>query len=148
MMRRLAKVREVREDGTVVLEIMRHSACAHCGACDALGGRRSAFTAADRVGVSPGDVVQVEMAEGGFLAACVLLFLLPLIGALVVLLASGAVAPGLSDGARALLVLGSVPLWWLLARFFSRRTGLSARMRPVVVRIVETSSAAMEDEVG
>ncbi|MDR1209961.1 MAG: SoxR reducing system RseC family protein [Clostridiales bacterium] len=67
------------EGGLAVVETARGDMCAKCGACGVTGGERaSRVSLANAVGARPGDRVTLELAEGAFLSAALVMYGAPL----------------------------------------------------------------------
>jgi sigma-E factor negative regulatory protein RseC len=96
-----------REDGKALVEVRRTAACDGCharGACmTTFQDRSTIFSAEDPLGVRPGQRVTLEMADGAFLGACALAYVVPLIGLVVGGVAAWIVAAPVSGPAREVL---------------------------------------------
>lgn len=121
-----------QDDGTVVVEVDRTSACEGCharGACQTtLQPRKARVTASDPLGALVGQRVRLEMTDGGFLGACAQVFLVPLAGLAVGAATAFALAEwaGWSAGQDLAAALGALlgVVWG-----FARLRGLELRMR-------------------
>lgn len=80
-MEQVVRVRQVNNDGTAQVFLIRQSACSgdchKCGGCGAAQ-ETMLFTAQNPIGACPGDLVKVEAATGPVLKAAAILYLLPL----------------------------------------------------------------------
>lgn len=75
-------VRRTYPDGTAQVVRIRESACSgDCHKCSGCGAAKEtiAFTAADPIGVRPGDVVTVKSGTGPVLRGAAVLYVLPLV---------------------------------------------------------------------
>lgn len=82
-MKQTATVIEVKDD-TAVVEVIRQAACEGCkmsGACHSCGKTVTA-TVKNKLGALPGDTVEVEAPSGTILKYAVIVFVLPVVAAL------------------------------------------------------------------
>ena len=80
-MEQVVRVRQVNENGTAQVVLIRQSACSgDCHKCSGCGAAQETmlFTAQNPVNAKPGDLVKVEAATGPVLKAAAMLYLLPL----------------------------------------------------------------------
>ena len=75
-------VRKILPDGTAQVVLLRESACSgDCHKCSGCGAAKETitFTAADPIGVKPGDVVNVKSDTAPVLRGAAVLYVLPLV---------------------------------------------------------------------
>ncbi len=80
-MEQVVRVRQVNENGTAQVVLIRQSACSgDCHKCSGCGAAQETmlFTAQNPINAKPGDLVKVEAATGPVLKAAAMLYLLPL----------------------------------------------------------------------
>lgn len=81
-MEQKAKVRQVYDNGTAQVMVIRESACSgdchKCSGCGAVG-EVLELTAKNPIGAMPGDMVLIESETGPVLAAAAVLYVLPLL---------------------------------------------------------------------
>jgi len=114
-----------------VVELRRHAACDHCGACWTGDPRRFAVDNPHRL--PSGRRVVIELPDGGFLAAAFLVYGLPLLcGAVVACFVAGMV-PAAGDGMVGLAFLGGVAGAFAGLNRLDRAGRFHRRYRPVIV---------------
>ena len=116
-----------------IVELRRHSACDKCGAC--WTGEPRKFTVSNPSGLAAGQRVTIELPDGGFLQAALLVYFLPLVvGGLVAFLSKRA-WPAMTDGYFGLLFIGGVALAFFALRYLDKK-GLFARTyQPVITGV-------------
>ena len=80
-MEQLVRVKEVFDDGTAQVLLVRESACSgDCHKCSGCGAvqQKMLLTARNPIGAQPGQVVRIKARSGPVLAAAAVLYLLPL----------------------------------------------------------------------
>ncbi len=122
-----------------IVELRRHSACDKCGACWTGEPRR--FTVANPKAFAAGQRVTIELPDGGFLWAAVLVYMLPLLvgGGLCALLLQ--LQPSLTDGYVGLIFLLGVAATFFVLRHLDKSGRFQRRYQPVI-----TAVAPEEDE--
>ncbi len=127
-------------DGWATIAMEENAACGSCSqqsTCHPGDGSRRTMTAQDPIGVKPGQIVTVDLPEGGVWLAMGLAYGVPLTLLLVGAVMGYRMAPEGSDRevASALSALAGLVIGFLLlARFRSRYEG-RASLKPVVIRI-------------
>ncbi len=131
MMTQKALVTAVKADGTAEVALFRQSACETCSGRGVCGGaRRSVTVANNTVGACVGDTVEVEARSGSVLAYAALVFLAPVLSALVLYCA-------LSFLGEVVSVVGATVGFvspFVFAKVFSARRGAS--FRPNITRVL------------
>lgn len=131
-----AIVTQVHENGTVTVKVLRKSACSSCSSRHICGTSRETLSVAnDPIGVKVGDTVELEIASSNVLAYSALVFLAPVLLALVLYFSFSriSITVGTIGG-----IIGFV-LPFAVARVISLKKGDS--MRPTVKRVLAISDA-------
>jgi len=127
-----------RPTGEVVVEVERTSACEGChakGACSmTFLNRKMRFVLEDTLGLSVGDSVTLQMDDGGFMKAALVVYGIPLMAMLTaVLMTAALLGDDVSDGILAVatfLGLGlGIVLVWLFERRLHRGIGNQTRFK-------------------
>ncbi len=139
----LARVVEVHEDGSAVVEIRRSEACERCGLCAAGASADLMRTEVPSAGEArAGDVVEVEKSPGTPLIASLIVFGVPVAALVVGYFAGswGAYLLGLGRSAQAAGIwsgLALVGLSYLVVRGVERRVAGDERWQLQVTAIVK-----------
>jgi sigma-E factor negative regulatory protein RseC len=141
-MRSVGFITKVEPDAAEVL-LGKHAQCAGCGACIAASDTRERRIAAiNDIGAVEGDRVEIELSPGRLVAAAFMMFILPVVAALVAAYAGHRMAGGLGiPQVPAGIVLGCVAFAgaFLLLKVVEK-TGRRAGL-PRIIRILgETES--------
>lgn len=130
-----ALVTAINADGTAEVTLLRESACSSCSGRHVCGGARKAVTtASNTVGAQVGDTVEVEARSSGVLAYAALVFLAPVLLALVLYYALSFFDP---IAATVGAVVGFIAPF-AVARVLSSRYAVSAR--PCITKVLEHTS--------
>ena len=81
-MEQLVRVKEIHNNGTATVLLVRESACSgDCHKCSGCGAAKETmlFEAANPIGARRGDIVKVESATGPVMKAAVVLYVIPLV---------------------------------------------------------------------
>lgn len=137
------------EDGSARVRMMRHSACAKCGACTMGGVPEMELVLPTGLKLQPGDRVLITMNSAEFLRAAILVYLIPLIFFILGYLAGAYLfrwygpsgweeAGGVATGFFLLI------LSYLGIHRYDRRLVDSRKYQLKIAAVIERSSAEME----
>ena len=129
-----------------IVELRRHSACDKCGAC--WTGEPRKFTVQNPKGLNAGQRVTIELPDGGFLSAAILVYFLPLVvGGAIAFLCKN-IWPAMTDGYFGLLFMAGVALSFFLLRNLDKKGLFSRSYQPVITGVApeEDVEAQMNGE--
>lgn len=122
------------------IEVVRSKSCGSCNACTSSGGGKMIGTAKNGLNAKVGDLVRVEMADGSFLGAAVVVYMLPLgmlfLGYIIFSwLAKFINAPKEAAGVVGALVM--LILAYVLVMFYDRSAKAKGKFQLSITKIIE-----------
>lgn len=124
------------KDNIAKVRVSRHGSCSNCGMCP--GDNAAVMDVYNVLGAQPGQRVVLEIQENNMLSAAFIVYLLPLLVAVIGIVIGNAVAPLWHDNRSISAILFSLCLFVISVIFIKRydnKLSHTKKMLPVITKV-------------